>query len=40
MGRAIRGASVARARAVRGTGHERVVLTPWERAPPLLQEKT
>jgi hypothetical protein len=33
MGRAIRGASVARARAVRGTEHGRVVFTSWERAP-------
>jgi hypothetical protein len=39
-GRAIREASVARVRAVRGTEHGRVILTPWERAPPLLQEKT
>jgi hypothetical protein len=27
-----------RARAVRGTEHGRVVFTPWERAPLLLQE--
>jgi hypothetical protein len=38
-GRAIRGASVTRAWAVRGTGHGRVVLTSWERAPVLLQER-
>jgi hypothetical protein len=29
-----------RARAVRGTEHGCVVFTPWERAPPLLQEGT
>jgi hypothetical protein len=29
-----------RVRAVRGTGHGRVVFTPWERALPLLQEGT
>jgi hypothetical protein len=29
-----------RARAVRGTEHGRVVFTPWERAPLLLQEGT
>jgi hypothetical protein len=28
------------ARAVRGTEHGRVVFTPWERAPLLLQEGT
>jgi hypothetical protein len=39
MGRAIRGASVARVRAVRGTEHERVVFTPWARAPLPLQER-
>jgi hypothetical protein len=40
MGRAIRGATVARARVVRGTEHERVVFTPRERAPLPLQEGT
>jgi hypothetical protein len=39
MGRAIRGASVARARAVRGTEHRRVVFTPWEGAPLLFQKR-
>jgi hypothetical protein len=29
-----------RARAVRGTEHGRIVFTPWERAPLLLQERT
>jgi hypothetical protein len=29
-----------RARVVRGTEHGRVVFTPWERAPLLLQEGT
>jgi hypothetical protein len=29
-----------RVRAVRGTEHGRVVFTPWERAPLLLQEGT
>jgi hypothetical protein len=38
-GRTIRGASVARARAVRGTEHGRVVFTPWERAPLPFQER-
>jgi hypothetical protein len=33
MGRVICGAPVARARAVRGTEHGRVIFTPWERAP-------
>ena len=37
-GRVVRGAAVARA--VRGTEHGRVVFTPWERAPLLLQEGT
>jgi hypothetical protein len=40
MGRAIRGASVARARAVRGTEHGLVVFTPWARASLPLQERT
>jgi hypothetical protein len=40
MGRAIRGTAVARARVVRGTEHGRVVFTPWEKAPLLLQEGT
>jgi hypothetical protein len=35
-----RGAAVARARAVRGMEHERVVFTSWERAPLPLQEGT
>jgi hypothetical protein len=35
MGRAVRGAAVARARAVRGTDHGSVAFTPWERASPL-----
>jgi hypothetical protein len=39
-GRATHGVFVSCARAVRGTGHGRVVLTPWERAPLLLQERT
>jgi hypothetical protein len=39
-GRAIRGAAVVRAQAVRGTEHRRVVFTPWERAPLPLQEGT
>jgi hypothetical protein len=39
MGRAIRGASVARARAVRGMEHECVIFTPWERASLPLQER-
>jgi hypothetical protein len=39
MGWAIRGASVARARVVRGTEHGCVVFTPWERAPLSLQER-
>jgi hypothetical protein len=34
----VRGAAVARA--VRGTEHGRVVFTPWERAPLLLQDGT
>jgi hypothetical protein len=33
MRRAIRGASVARARVVRGTEHGCIVFMPWERAP-------
>jgi hypothetical protein len=40
MGQAIRGASIAHVWAIRGTGHGRVVLTPWEKAPLLLQERT
>jgi hypothetical protein len=40
MGRAIHGASVARARVVRGTEHGCVVLVPWERALLPLQEGT
>jgi hypothetical protein len=40
MGRAIRGAAVARARVVRGTEHGRVVFVPWERALLPLQEGT
>jgi hypothetical protein len=38
-GRAIRGASVARARVVRGTEHGCVVFTLWERAPLPFQER-
>jgi hypothetical protein len=38
MGQVVRGAAIARA--VRGMEHERVVFTPWERAPLLLQEGT
>jgi hypothetical protein len=38
-GRAIRGVSVARARAIRGTEHGHVVFTPWEGAPLPFQEK-
>jgi hypothetical protein len=38
MGRAIRGAAVARV--VQGMEHGRVVFTPWEKAPLLLQEGT
>jgi hypothetical protein len=38
MRRVVRGAAVARARAVRGTEHGYVVFTPWERAPLPLQE--
>jgi hypothetical protein len=30
-GRVVRGAAVARARAVQGTEHGRAVFTPWER---------
>jgi hypothetical protein len=37
-GRVAHGAVVVRA--VRGTEHGRVVFTPWERAPLLLQEGT
>jgi hypothetical protein len=40
MGRAIRGATVARARVVRGTKHGRIVFVPWERALLPLQEGT
>jgi hypothetical protein len=40
MGRAIRGAVVARARVVQGTEHGHVVFMPWERALLLLQEGT
>jgi hypothetical protein len=40
MGRVVRRAAVARARVVRGTEGGRVVFTPWERAPLLLQEGT
>jgi hypothetical protein len=39
MGRTIRGASVARARVVRGTEHGCVVFMSWERAPLPLQER-
>jgi hypothetical protein len=39
MGRAIRGASVARTQAVRGTEHGRVVFTPRKRAPLPFQER-
>jgi hypothetical protein len=39
MGQAIHGASVARARAVRGTEHGRVIFTPWEGAPLPFQER-
>jgi hypothetical protein len=38
--RVVRGAGVARARAVRGTRHGRAVFTPWDRALPLSQEGT
>jgi hypothetical protein len=38
MGRVVRGAAVVRA--VRETEHGRVVFTPWERVPLLLQEGT
>jgi hypothetical protein len=38
-GRAIRGASVARARVFRGTKHGCVVFMLWERAPLPLQER-
>jgi hypothetical protein len=40
MRRARQFAGRSRARAVRGTEHGRVVFTPWERAPLLLQEGT
>jgi hypothetical protein len=40
VGRAIRGAAVARARVVRGTEYGRVVFMPWERALLPLQEGT
>jgi hypothetical protein len=40
MGRAIRGAAVARARAIRGMEHGCIVFTPWERALLPLQEGT
>jgi hypothetical protein len=40
MGRATRGAAVARARVVRGTEHGRVVFMPWEKALLPLQEGT
>jgi hypothetical protein len=40
MGRAIRGATVARARVVRGTEHGRDVFMSWERALLLLQKGT
>jgi hypothetical protein len=39
MGRAIRGASVARARVVRGTEHGCVVFTLWEKDPVPFQER-
>jgi hypothetical protein len=39
MGRAIRGASVARARVVRGMEHGCVVFTLWEKAPLPFQER-
>jgi hypothetical protein len=39
MGQAIRGASVARARVIRGTEHGCIVFTLWERAPLLFQER-
>jgi cytochrome oxidase assembly protein ShyY1 len=39
-GRVVRGAAVVLARAVRGTEHGCVVLTPWERALSLSQEGT
>jgi hypothetical protein len=38
-GWAIRGASVAHARVVRGTEHGCVVFMPWERAPLPLRER-
>jgi hypothetical protein len=40
MGRVVRGAAVARARAVRGTEHGRAVFTPWERVPLLSLDGT
>jgi hypothetical protein len=39
MGRAIRGASVACARVVRGTEHGCVVFTLWEKASLPFQER-
>jgi hypothetical protein len=39
-GRAIRGAAVARARAIQGMEHGHVVFMPWERALLPLQEGT
>jgi hypothetical protein len=40
MVRVIRGASVARAQVIRGTGHGHIVFMPWERALLPLQEGT
>jgi hypothetical protein len=39
MGRAIHGASIARARVIRGTKHGRTVFTLWERALLPFQER-
>jgi hypothetical protein len=39
-GRVVRGAAVARVRAVRGTEHGRAVFTPWERVPLLSLDGT
>jgi hypothetical protein len=40
MGRAVRGASVACTRVVRGTKHGCIIFMPWERALLPLQEGT
>jgi hypothetical protein len=39
-GRVVRGAAVARARAIRGTKHGHAVFTPWERVLSLSHEGT